>query len=115
MSAAAASEWLGGDGFTAEDVFVNNPTCSGLTYDDLIMLPGHINFKIEDVKLGVNVTKDLKITAPLVSSPMDTVTESDMAISMALQGGMGILHRNCSVEDQCAEVEAVKPIAGSAA
>ena len=105
---ADVSSWVGGDGFSAEDVFVKQQSCMGLTYDDLIMLPGHINFKLDDVNLGTQLTRNIRVHAPLVSSPMDTVTESDMAIAMALQGGLGIIHNNNSTEEQALEVRKVK-------
>ena len=101
-------QWDGGDGFTAEDIFCKSRACMGLTYDDLIMLPGHIDFPLDGVDLGTQLTKTIRINAPLVSSPMDTVTEADMAIAMALQGGLGIIHNNQSVEDQAEEVRKVK-------
>ena len=95
---------LNADGYTAEDVFVGGKNCSGFTYDDLIMLPGHIDFGVDGVSLGTQLTRNIRIHAPLISSPMDTVTEHSMAISMALQGGIGIIHYNNSIEEQVAEV-----------
>ncbi|MGR3319741.1 MAG: IMP dehydrogenase [Candidatus Anammoxibacter sp.] len=80
----------------------------GITYDDFIILPGYINFDIDDVVLETNLTKNLKIKLPFVSSPMDTVTESKMAISLALLGGIGIIHYNNSIEEQVAEISTVK-------
>ncbi|MGR3221001.1 MAG: IMP dehydrogenase [Candidatus Anammoxibacter sp.] len=80
----------------------------GITYDDFIILPGYINFDIDDVVLETNLTKNLKIKLPFVSSPMDTVTESKMAISLALLGGIGIVHYNNSIEEQISEISTVK-------
>jgi IMP dehydrogenase len=80
----------------------------GLTYDDFIILPGHIDFAVEDVCLKTRIAKNLELNNPLVSSPMDTVTEHRMAIGMALQGGIGILHYNNALEDQVREVYKVK-------
>nr|WP_211436174.1 IMP dehydrogenase [Candidatus Kuenenia stuttgartiensis] len=80
----------------------------GITYNDFILLPGHIDFILDTISLDTNLTRNIKIKRPLVSSPMDTVTESRMAISMALLGGIGIIHYNNTIEDQAKEVRKVK-------
>ncbi|XP_014667896.1 PREDICTED: inosine-5'-monophosphate dehydrogenase 1-like [Priapulus caudatus] len=93
------------DGLTAAQLFSNG---DGLTYNDFIILPGFIDFSSDVVELKSPLTKTITLNAPLVSSPMDTVTEAEMAIAMALQGGIGIIHCNCPIDVQVGEVTKVK-------
>ncbi len=95
------------DGLTATQLF--DPIVSGgLTYNDFLILPGYISFAADGVSLDTKLTKNITLKTPFVSSPMDTVTETAMAIHMALNGGVGVLHHNCSVEEQSAMVRKVK-------
>ena len=80
----------------------------GLTYDDVLLLPGHTDVIPSEADTSSQLTKRIRVQVPLLSAAMDTVTESRMAIALARQGGMGILHRNMSIEDQAAAVDRVK-------
>ena len=80
----------------------------GLTYDDVLLLPGETDVIPSEVDTTTRLTREISVRLPLVSSAMDTVTESRMAIAMARQGGIGILHRNLSIEDQAYQVDLVK-------
>jgi IMP dehydrogenase len=80
----------------------------GLTYDDVLLLPAHSAILPAEADTTARLTRRLTLRIPLVSSAMDTVTESRMAIAMARQGGVGVLHRNMSVEEQAQQVDMVK-------
>ncbi|GGF19984.1 IMP dehydrogenase [Subtercola lobariae] len=80
----------------------------GLTYDDVMLLPGHTDVIPSEADTTSRLTKRISLSAPLLSSAMDTVTEARMAIAMARQGGFGVIHRNLSIEDQAANVDTVK-------
>jgi IMP dehydrogenase len=80
----------------------------GLTYDDVLLLPGETDVIPSEVDTSTRLTRNITLRTPLISSAMDTVTESRMAIAMARQGGIGILHRNLSIEDQAYQVDLVK-------
>ena len=80
----------------------------GLTYDDVLLLPGHTDVIPSEADTSSRVTRRISVATPLLSSAMDTVTEARMAIAMAREGGLGILHRNLSIADQAAQVDRVK-------
>ncbi|WP_425555698.1 IMP dehydrogenase [Georgenia halophila] len=80
----------------------------GLTYDDVLLLPGYSDLAPDEIDTTSRLTRELNLRVPLVSAAMDTVTESRMAIAMARQGGLGVLHRNLSIEDQAYQVDLVK-------
>ena len=80
----------------------------GLTYDDVMLLPGHTDVIPSEADTSSRLTRRITVNSPLLSSAMDTVTESRMAIAMARNGGIGVLHRNLSIDDQAAHVDKVK-------
>ncbi|WP_062076882.1 IMP dehydrogenase [Demequina globuliformis] len=87
----------------------NNPfSFTGLTYDDVLLLPGQSDVIPSEVSTTTRLTRGITIETPLLSAAMDTVTEARMAIAMARQGGIGVLHRNLSIADQAHQVEIVK-------
>src|SRR5688500_6259629 len=80
----------------------------GLTFDDVLLTPGESNVLPSQADTRTRVTSEISLNIPMISSAMDTVTEADMAIVMAQLGGIGVLHRNLTVEEQAAAVRAVK-------
>ena len=79
-----------------------------LTFRDVMILPGRAEVEPSEIDVKTKVTNLRSLNVPFVSSPMDTVTESDMAIAIARRGGLGVIHRNCSVEEQVEMVKRVK-------
>lgn len=80
----------------------------GLTFDDVLLVPAASDVLPHEVDITTNLTRDIKLNIPMISSGMDTVTESRMAIAMAREGGMGVIHKNMSIEEQAHEVDKVK-------
>ncbi|RBN40400.1 IMP dehydrogenase, partial [Priestia megaterium] len=80
----------------------------GLTFDDVLLVPAKSEVLPKDVDMSVELTKTLKLKVPFISAGMDTVTEAEMAIAMARQGGLGIIHKNMSIEQQAEQVDKVK-------
>ncbi|MBS3800330.1 MAG: IMP dehydrogenase, partial [Thioalkalivibrio sp.] len=79
-----------------------------LTFDDVLLIPGHSNVVPSEVDLTTHISREIQLSAPVVSAAMDTVTEARLAIAMAQEGGLGIVHKNLSIEAQAAEVRQVK-------
>ena len=80
----------------------------GYTFDDLLLVPALSNVLPNDVDLSIQLAKNIRLNVPIISASMDTVTESEMAIAMARQGGLGVIHKNMSIEAQAEEVRKVK-------
>ena len=80
----------------------------GLTFNDVLLVPDKSEVLPREVDLGTRLTRNIRLNIPLVSAAMDTVTEARLAVAMAQEGGIGILHKNLSVEEQAEEVEKVK-------
>lgn len=95
------------DGLSVKQL-IDSKNFGGLTYNDILILPGLIDFPSSEVSIEAKLTKKISLKAPFVSSPMDTVTEEKMAIYMALLGGIGIIHHNCTAEEQAEMVKKVK-------
>lgn len=89
-------------------MFEENKLIEGITFDDILLLPGKSHVLPREVDVSTFLTPEIKLNIPLVSAAMDTVTESSMAIAIAREGGIGILHKNLTIEDQCGEVDKVK-------
>src|SRR5271170_2622008 len=80
----------------------------GITFDDVLLIPARGSFVPNDADTHTRLTRGIELNIPLISAPMDTVTESALAIALAQEGGIGIIHKNLSVENQAREVEKVK-------
>src|SRR6184192_2622533 len=80
----------------------------GLTFDDVLLVPAESRVLPNDVSTVTRLTRGIELRVPIVSAAMDTVTEARLAIALAREGGLGIVHRNLSIEDQVAEVDKVK-------
>ena len=85
-------------------------TKKGLTFDDVLLIPAESHVLLNEVNLSTRLAKNIKLNIPLISAGMDTVTEGPMAIAMALQGGLGVVHKNMSIQAQAGEVANVKSV-----
>lgn len=88
--------------------FVNREISEGLTFDDVLLIPAHSDVLPRDVDVTTSFTTDIKLHTPIVSAAMDTVTEAELAIAMARSGGIGVIHKNMTIEQQCDQVRRVK-------
>lgn len=86
-------------------MFKNKIINEGITFDDVLLMPAYSEVLPREVDTTTYLTRDIKINIPLISAAMDTVTEAKMAISMAQEGGIGVIHKNLSIEDQAKEVK----------
>ena len=93
------------EGISAEELFVPG---EGITFDDFVMYPGVIDFAFEEISIKTRLFNDYSLNFGVTSSPMDTVTEEEAAIAIALEGGMGVIHCNNTVKKQKAMVEKAK-------
>src|SRR5580658_3174831 len=87
---------------------IPNAIPEGLTFDDVLLVPAHSELLPADADTRTKLTRGIALNIPIVSSAMDTVTESHLAIALAQQGGVGFIHRNMTIEKQAEEVDRVK-------
>jgi len=87
---------------------LQNRIREGLTFDDVLLVPARSEVLPRDVDLSIQLTKNIKLNIPMLSAAMDTVTDSRMAIAMAREGGLGIIHKNMTIEEQASQVDKVK-------
>jgi IMP dehydrogenase len=87
---------------------VNNKIKEGLTFDDVLLEPAYSKVVPRDVDISSKFSRNIEVRTPIVSAAMDTVTESELAIAIAQEGGIGVLHKNMSIEKQAAEIRRVK-------
>src|SRR5712672_218162 len=87
---------------------IESGLATALTFDDILLVPRHTDFVPTEADVSTQLTRNIRLSVPLVSAAMDTVTESRLAIAMAQQGGLGVIHKNLSIEEQASEVDRVK-------
>jgi len=93
---------------TRTEIAVGAGLATALTFDDVLLVPQHSLVVPREVDVSTNLTRNIRLNVPLVSAAMDTVTESGLAIAMAQHGGLGVIHKNLSIEEQASEVDRVK-------
>src|SRR4029077_20942826 len=87
---------------------IESGLATALTFDDILLVPRHTDFVPAEADVSTQLTRNIRLSVPLLSSAMDTVTESRLAIAMAQQGGLGVIHKNLSIAEQASEVDRVK-------
>src|SRR5437764_6169324 len=93
---------------TRTELAIGADLATALTFDDVLLVPQHTNVLPYQVDVSTNLTRNIQLAIPLLSAAMDTVTESRLAIAMAQHGGLGVIHKNLSIEEQASEVDRVK-------
>src|SRR5690625_5104775 len=102
-----ANPWLRRRGTNAL-VFQEKFRKEGLTFDDVLLIPAYSEMLPNEVRTTTQLTQRIQLHTPLLSAAMDTVTEARLAIALAREGGMGVVHKNLSIEDQAGEIDKVK-------
>src|SRR4051794_841464 len=87
---------------------IESALATALTFDDILLVPRHTDFVPTQADVSTQLTRNIRLSVPLASAAMDTVTESRLAIAMAQQGGIGVIHKNLAIEEQASEVDRVK-------
>src|SRR2546426_11872722 len=93
---------------TRTELAIGADLATALTFDDVLLVPQHSTVLPTQVDVSTRLTRNVRLNVPLLSAAMDTVTESGLAIAMAQHGGLGVIHKNLSIEEQASEVDRVK-------
>ena len=89
-------------------IYTNSPIIEGLTFDDVLLIPAHSDVLPREVDVSTRLTREITLHTPIVSAAMDTVTEADLAIAIAREGGIGVIHKNMPINVQIEQVRKVK-------
>ena len=89
-------------------IYTNSPIVEGLTFDDVLLIPAHSDVLPREVDVSTRLTREITLHTPIVSAAMDTVTEADLAIAIAREGGIGVIHKNMPINVQIEQVRKVK-------